>query len=411
MRSIAGAFALASGFVLCVVLAGGGCYSSLCEVRGIPPVDNRDRKAYPTIDKDWVCTRAYAESYYESTKPPPPPPPPPPPDHPDVAGDHPATTGPKDPVGVVNSAIFVNSCFGNLFFFDPRINSTIQSTYFEQLRNQTSNELLQRTDCFKDKTNGCEAMRECLGLVQQINGSPALNLEFDPDRPSGCMGDTGTKYSHNSFYDSYDVYYDVYTWFNCAGLGLTCDEEYHREWCGTPRTACNPEVDTYTCWDTRPFYCEKPWPTGGQAYYWQEPRCGDFGLVCASEVVGGPPDCVGEGAACEVDPAWSYNLAYYSFREGVACESETMMRACVGRGEHLVDCAQLGKGFTCIPGTPTRCGLATECEASDPVRCEGDSLVVCDAGKIRKVDCKSLGFTSCDAKHNVCSPGVYDNLP
>lgn len=409
MKSLARAFALSSGFVLGVGLLGGGCYCTPCDTSDIEYIDNRDRKALPFIDEDWVCPIVSGRDLRNYK--PPVPPPPPPPAHPDISGDHPASFGPKDPDGVVKAAIFINSCFGDIYYYTPRINRSIRSSYFEQLYDQSLHALFQRTDCFKEKTNGCDALRECVGIVEQINGSPKLDVVPDPNSPEGCLGDTGVEYFHDVFFDINDVYYDKHLWINCSGLGMICDDDEPREWCATPKTPCNPEVDTYSCWDTRPFYCEKPSVEGAQAWYWEEPRCGDLGLLCAGDVKSGPPYCVGAGAACELDPNVEHNLGYYSAREGFACESETMMRTCVGRGEHLVDCAQLGKGFKCIPGSPTRCGLAAECEPSDPVMCDGDSLVVCDAGKIRKVDCKSLGFTSCDAKHKVCSPGVYDNLP
>jgi hypothetical protein len=40
------------------------------------------------------------------------------------------------------------------------------------------------------------------------------------------------------------------------------------------------------------------------------------------------------------------------------------------------------------------CGLGAECDVGSAyeVTCEGDELVLCNAGRIDRVDCKALGF-------------------
>jgi hypothetical protein len=75
--------------------------------------------------------------------------------------------------------------------------------------------------------------------------------------------------------------------------------------------------------------------------------------------------------------------------------------------EHVFDCGTLGVGFTCqtMTGTNFRCGLAAECSVSaDHTTCDGDDVVVCNAGRTDRVNCKSLGFDGCDPDVGFCFP-------
>jgi hypothetical protein len=75
-----------------------------------------------------------------------------------------------------------------------------------------------------------------------------------------------------------------------------------------------------------------------------------------------------------------------------------------------VDCGKFGTGFSCQSGSNTFfCGQANACvpgSASKPT-CEGTSLVVCNAGRIDKIDCTSLGFTGCNAAAGACVPSIW----
>ncbi|MBI2389588.1 MAG: hypothetical protein HYV09_08330 [Deltaproteobacteria bacterium] len=44
---------------------------------------------------------------------------------------------------------------------------------------------------------------------------------------------------------------------------------------------------------------------------------------------------------------------------------------------------------------------------TDKPQCDGTTLVVCNAGKRERLDCKSLGFAGCNARFGVCSSSVY----
>jgi hypothetical protein len=81
------------------------------------------------------------------------------------------------------------------------------------------------------------------------------------------------------------------------------------------------------------------------------------------------------------------------------------MRQCASDYEQVMDCGALAKGFTCQNGNLGRyCGLGSECDHYHKTTCEGDSIVFCNAGRIEKIDCNTLGFTGCDPTYGVCTP-------
>ena len=54
------------------------------------------------------------------------------------------------------------------------------------------------------------------------------------------------------------------------------------------------------------------------------------------------------------------------------------------------------------------CGTAAECSPKSPwnkvaATCDATSVVMCNGGKISKLDCTTLGFTGCNA--GLCTPG------
>ena len=408
MKTVSRTFVLVSWCVLILGLSGPGC-STPCEEQGVPLYDNRDHKAYPNGD-DWICVTLDGIPIDGTLlkEPPPPPPPPAPPPPPDVSGEHPADPpGPKDPDAVVEAAIILNSCFADLNYYKPKINKNISQIYFDVDRYWSTRALFQRVGCFKDKANGCDAMRECIGMVEQLNGKPEMNIAPDPIAGKACAD--GTSYYHDEFYiGDGNTPYSSDTWINCDGLGSECKEYNGQSYCATiPFLECDPATVKEACQDDRPYRCDGPY-VDGKYYAYQEPKCSDYGMTCGSR------DCVGTGASCvtPLGDEWSADTSYFSYKAGTACESATVLRACVGTNESLVDCTTLGQGFTCIPGPIAHCGFASECDDKTPVTCEGDSLVLCDAGRVRKVDCKSLGFTRCisNTQGGACSPGVYDSF-
>ncbi|MBX3227460.1 MAG: hypothetical protein KIT84_13985 [Labilithrix sp.] len=62
--------------------------------------------------------------------------------------------------------------------------------------------------------------------------------------------------------------------------------------------------------------------------------------------------------------------------------------------------------------TSAACTLGAECVTSTigERTCEGTSVVLCNRGRIDRIDCAALGFTAClvldDKAKAVCTPGV-----
>jgi hypothetical protein len=91
----------------------------------------------------------------------------------------------------------------------------------------------------------------------------------------------------------------------------------------------------------------------------------------------------------------------------MSCQG-TEAHACVNSAEHVYDCGSLGEGFTCQgTGKYAFCGLGNECNPGGTFQttCEGDQIVVCNAGRVDRVDCKALGFEGCDPGTGLCFPG------
>jgi hypothetical protein len=74
--------------------------------------------------------------------------------------------------------------------------------------------------------------------------------------------------------------------------------------------------------------------------------------------------------------------------------------------EHVFDCGTLAEGFTCQSAQGLAfCGLASECPLVDTAAtCEGDNIVLCNAGRVDRIDCKALGFDGCDPDVGLCYP-------
>jgi len=143
--------------------------------------------------------------------------------------------------------------------------------------------------------------------------------------------------------------------------------------CGTGATCSG---NTYTCKGSHRLRCVN----GVEVY--DEP-CALHGLTCNKGL------CAGSGAACTSS----------------TCKGDVAQLCVNGFGKTL-DCKALGAGFSCKTASwGAGCQQASECDPSTAKKsatCEGDKVVLCHAGKKVKVDCKSLGFSSCS--NGLCKP-------
>lgn len=407
MKMIVRASALAASCVLVLSLSSQGCSNDGCKPNesyisyyGIyrcfplaetdpPPIDagpDGDAEA-PEADQPGWSLPAYEFHSPEPSKPPPI----------VVAGDRPADPpGPKDPAAVVAAGIFTQSCIDGMYSNMPRINRAIYEMYYTLRRDPTIQSFFARSSCFKNRANGCIDVAECLGYVKEIykTNQPLDTMKNKTTCIDGIRRYTGPPGTGET---------TINTWFNCKAFGLECFTDRIGEPCSTQRTPCDPAVDTKECDGDRPYQCSDSYNLG-KFYSFQYPDCSEFGMKCLNRYY-----CAPEGPACTPNGSYSHSGQVFNYGiGGIACDSPTTLRICMDGHETTIECSSLADGFTCIPGAEPRCGFADECDLDGLTYCEGDSVVLCDAGKVRKVDCKSLGFTGCNKDWGVCSPGIYD---
>jgi len=287
--------------------------------------------------------------------------------------------GPKDPAAALKAAILVGSCIP-----DDHVDSWLRDFYTERGGSDDKLDVRSYTQCLASKSNGCKAVEECLGLKVDLSG---------PCMPT-CTGNV-LKVCDDQLAFMAD----------CSVVGRECSEEAANcvDKSIPAGPACTYDTFTEVCQGGAPRVC------GGDDTEKSGPVCADYGLECKELQFGGV-GCVGTGATCQSETGGALTIDY---RTGLACDGPDL-RACVNGGEQAVDCGTFATGFTCqTSGPSTFCGLGGECDpysGTDPT-CEGDAIVVCNAGRIEKVDCKSLGFTGCNAGWGRCSPSLYDQVP
>ena len=218
--------------------------------------------------------------------------------------------------------------------------------------------------CLAKVKNGCEGVLACLGY------------ETAAGRPDGCSGNTAIRGD---------------TAWNCSKIGGGKCVDGTCLWPGVD--SCDESTFVSTCDpDGRPVACDDHLNRG--------PVCSSFGLTCT--VASFDSYCSGTGAACTQMGA---GYEYFDVEPvGIACTGERLS-ACVRGKMAELDCSLFGEGFRCQhAGAAYFCGQDGECDpATEESRCDGNVAVICDAGKVRRVDCTSLGFVGCTgAKHVLC---------
>lgn len=415
MKTVVRACALGALFVFGLSLSSQGCSSRPCEskddyieldghyfscaryladmARAELPTDDTDAGSDAAITEDANGADPIPAFEYHTSEPSKPPP--------AFFNEHPADPpGPKDPESVVAAAIFTQSCIKGMYYQIPRVNRAIFQMYNAVIRDPAIRAFFARSGCFKNKANGCEAVTECLGYhhdVYEFNAPLDTMVDHDSKCIDGIRHTTGPLYYDGSKEPTKNI------WFNCKALGLECYEDRSGEPCSTVREPCDPNVNTETCVDDRPYLCSKSY-NFGKYYNFQNPQCSEFGMSCINQYY-----CAPSGPACTVKNQYAHDGQFFSYGvEGIACDSPSTLRLCMDGHETTVECASLANGLTCIPGDTPRCGFADECDVDGLSYCDGDSVVLCDAGKTRTADCKSLGFDGCNPKYGVCTPGIYD---
>lgn len=294
----------------------------------------------------------------------------------------PGPSGPIDPAAAARAAVFLASCMS-----DDGINRTLQEIYLERTTLPFRSAAV--LACLASKTNGCAAITECLGV------------KYGSDGPcdGGCAGSVYEECSGSTRLS-----------IDCARMGLDCKPVRGGYCGGADAVTCDGTTFQGTCVDGTPTGCEDGLTRRGL-------HCPDFGATCAllstTQPGGGTTfGCKGAGGACTGTNNDDTTTARW---EGVRCEAGKLV-GCLSNGLATLDCATSAIGFTCFDspdggaGATAYCGTASECLPKSPwqkvaATCEGTSVVICNGGKIEKLDCASLGFTGCNA--GVCTPGFF----
>ncbi|MFO0664432.1 MAG: hypothetical protein U0174_10800 [Polyangiaceae bacterium] len=270
---------------------------------------------------------------------------------------------PRDPALAARAAAFIGSCLP-----DDGVNAWLSRIYMDVDTSRVLGGANIDPKCFSNKTNGCAAVKECLGISTTLEG---------PCAP-GCAGSV-----HSSCDDRLKVFID------CSNMGLACDS---KEGCVQKDAAkCDPETFKGACKSGVALNCD--YGTGATHL---GANCAANGLACRPGTAeDGFARCAGTGPECSTN----FYSGSIDYSQGLRCNG-TKLTACVNGAEGEVDCSQLGSGFTCQSGDSPHCGLGSACiiggrKDEGGATCEGTSLVVCNGGRIDKVDCVALGFTGC----------------
>lgn len=242
--------------------------------------------------------------------------------------------------------------------------------------------------CLANARCGCRALEACLEFDLKLGDARGCQP---------CAGSVATFCEDAKYWGTVD----------CAKVGLTCDA---RAICGPAGAmACDTPTFVPSC-DTkgRPQVCVRK-AVGGEVLTGLE--CAKLGLTCAAG------RCVGTGATCPFSPFPQPDGV--TTLEGLGCIGADL-DACIAGQHATVRCADRGPGFACQTfGGRYFCGLASECappmERSSLIalvgQCEGNSVVICNAGRIDKIDCTTLGFTGCEFNppegKRGCLPGTF----
>jgi hypothetical protein len=288
--------------------------------------------------------------------------------------------GPKDPQLALRAAVFLGSCLseGNDHLSPQGLLDAMY--YVVQTGWPFETALEYTTQCFADRTDGCAAVEDCFAAHAVFNEGECNTTCLPGNVAQICAG------THSLFLE-------------CDRLGMQC----------TPR-GCSPypvlepcdPVTFEQCQDGTPYHCSVDYP-----YSRRGAPCSEIGMECSVIQVGSEPwsVCKGTGAACE-SLSTSYNSISFGAAD-VACQG-TEARACVNGAEHVYDCGSLGDGFACQgTGTYAFCGLSNDCNPGGTFQttCEGEQIVVCNAGRVDRIDCKALGFDGCDMGTGLCFGG------
>jgi hypothetical protein len=294
----------------------------------------------------------------------------------------PTLPGSRDPKVLARAAVVVGSCIA-----DDGIDRNLDYMWASSVNHgRYWNRTAMQADCLAAAHCGCGAVEYCLGWEQRQGSGASAPI---------CTG------SNFTWCDEPAPGRFVCLSVDCAAVGLTCDE--NAICVEAPVRACVvANAGQMSCNGVgRVNLCSTGLADGATLVGAAD--CPAAGLACIDG------QCVGSGAACTANVFSSEGDLRLA---GLSC-SGAMMDACVGGKHATIDCSKVAPGFTCQTFSgQSFCGLGSECLPGNlgptAAKCEGNMVVFCNAGRVERVDCTSLGFTGCEVAAN---KGHYGCIP
>ena len=238
--------------------------------------------------------------------------------------------------------------------------------------------------CAAAKANGCLALSQCGGETYVRNGGEC---------PARCDGDTVER-CDNGFLERFD----------CAQRGLKCltNQEGALPTCSDPDAkTCVAAPGTTTC-GSNGVTSECSFDNEREI---RGVRCADLGMTCTAK------GCQGMDGMCPMTtPSSSITFAGTTCTGTKVAGCENGGRVAFDCGRHIIGAARQTTDDAGLVGS-AQCGIGTACvmsEIDNTRTCDGDSVVICNRGRIDRVDCRALGFTGCKVYESkaICVPGV-----
>jgi hypothetical protein len=227
-------------------------------------------------------------------------------------------------------------------------------------------------DCIDSRLGGCQAIADCL----------AMTVDRDVPTSTRCDGEIAETSLGNDR-----------TRVDCGRLGKSCVVIGALAECvETSTEECEPNTPASCSADGRPVRCR-----GGHAQY--SVACSTLGLTCTGD--GALTYCSGSAGACAAIQASADYVSY----DGERCAGDNLV-ACVGGREATVDCSTSIRDASCWTSGDAQsayCGLGNECapDRAASAECDGNRIVVCNLGRVERIDCTALGFARCESRRSV----------
>jgi hypothetical protein len=292
----------------------------------------------------------------------------------------PGTSGPIDPDAAARAALVLASCI------TERGADSVLEQIYARVRSRTVDDYGAWVTCIDQKRNGCQAIRDCMGVQADLTGPCS----------DSCMGNVSVGCD-----DQLKVGVDCAFYGDICHAGTTSGGGSTATCAPADGVACDTSSFTRRCSaGDRVISCSNRFERMG-------PSCSAYGLTCNGN------QCAGTEGACQAVSGSATQIIF----EAQSCEG-TRLVACAGGGLTKLDCGLLVTGATCQAGdaagggvaAPAFCGLATQCVpgVAPAIACEGDSVTMCNGGRIDKIDCKTMGFSTCVAvgSYAFCGPSL-----